>query len=246
MNNKSIRNILTVGASQIEVQRDMPLEYSRDKYEDYSGPETRRAKKLDIPDNELDNTWGKMIKSSEKIDNLGIRYHNPGDEKENVQNSNSTIRTILEEYNLKYNDYIPDEVRDNIPGFETNLLKDPKFTKHINFDEDMPILMDEEELKSNIEHSRKEKKERELFELMKKSNDDKEDFLYKKSEDVTEDEVRNASKFAMFEAPDEAVGNRYRDKVKQWYSSVYGDNPQSLDATVALSNLSPSAPLLPS
>lgn len=228
--NQTGRNLLTGGASRIEVQKDIPLEQSHDKYEDYSNPSTRYSKKLDIPDTELDNTWEKMLKSSEKIDNLGIRYRNPnGDEK--VQNSNSTIRTILEENNLKYDNYVPEEVRSRIPGYETDLLKDPRLTKHIEFDKDTPQLMDEEEAQRTIEHSRREAKERELFELMKKNNDDKEDFLYKKSEDVTEDEVRNASKFAMFDAPDSTVANRYRDRIKQWYSSVYSDNPQSLDAT---------------
>lgn len=215
----------------IEMQKDIRREVSRDAYGKDTEPSSRHSKKLNIPAGREKEYWDNFNKSATKIDNLGIDYKNTVDMK-NIQNSNSTIRTILQENGFVPERNIPEQARKSIPGFETDLLKNPKLSKRIDIDNpNMPKLMDEQEQAKGLERLRVQDCERELFETFKKNDNPIQDILLKNDPDISENEVREASKYSMFEAKDPLIKQNLQNKVSGWYSSMFGDNPVKTDAT---------------
>ena len=215
----------------IEVQNNIPREVSLDKYGKGTEPKARHSKKLNIPQGKEREYWQNFNKSASKIDNLGIEYKNTFDMK-GIQNSNSTIRTILHENGFTPENNIPQEVRNSIPGFETDLLDNPRLTPRVDIDKpDMPKLLDDNEQKSRLEKLNLQDKERELFESFKKNSNPVQDILLKKDQDITENEVKEASRYAMFEAKDPLIKQNLDSKISNWYSSIYGDAPAKADAT---------------
>lgn len=215
----------------IEVEKGISRNQSRDKYSGDTGPETRHSIRLNIPQGKEQEYWENFKKSASKLDNLGIEYKNTTDMK-GIQNSNSTIRTILQENCFIPERNIPQEVKNSIPGFETDLLNNPRLTPRVDIDKpDMPRLLDDNEQKSKLEKLKLQDKERELFESFKKNSNPAQDILLKKDQDITENEVKEASRYAMFEAKDPIVKQNLSNKAGNWYSFIYGDAPAKADAT---------------
>ena len=107
-------------APRLETQSNIPLEESYDKIEKGTEPETRFATRLDIPDDQLDEAWNTAVQVSKLIDDGQIKYlNNPLGED---VNSNSTIRTIVETLGYDPNEYLPEETRNHVPGYENNLF----------------------------------------------------------------------------------------------------------------------------
>lgn len=227
----------------IEVEKSVPRNQSRDKYDKKTGPDTRYSTRINIPEGKEQEYWEKFNKSATKLDNLGIEYRNTVDMK-GIQNSNSTIRTILQENGFMPEENIPQEVKKSIPGFETNLLKNPRLTPRVGIDKpDMPRLLDENEQKAKLEKLKRQDKERELFEAFQKNSNPVQDILLKDDKDITEHEVKEASRYSMFEAKDPLIKQNLDQKVSRWYSSVFGDAPAKADATGR--NIEPQAKISP-
>ncbi|MFV0625985.1 MAG: hypothetical protein ACK5N8_01370 [Alphaproteobacteria bacterium] len=132
LNQDGIQKMLTKEGSRIETQRDTNLNTSYDKYEKNSNFKTRYHKKLNISEDKLEQEWNKMNKIAKIVEYGNIRYQNPI--KEPIQNSNSVIRTVLEEAGYDYKRALPNEVKDKVPGYETNLFSKPTLMKDEDID----------------------------------------------------------------------------------------------------------------
>lgn len=62
------------------------------------------------------------------------------------------------------------------------------------------------------------------------NNNTYEDILYKKNEDITEQEINNVRKYTWYESKDKNLNQKLNNRVSSWYDNVYGTK-RSLDAT---------------
>lgn len=69
------------------------------------------------------------------------------------------------------------------------------------------------------------------------------DVLFKPENNITEDEIAAARKFAYYDNKDPHLGKLLNNKISSWYSKVYGDTPVRQDA--AGRNIAPMASVIP-
>ncbi len=89
-----------------------------------SNAKKRYSKSLDVSENKADEVWRKLSETAEVIDNARIEYDNLDGES---FNSNSVIKTILEENKLKAE--LPGISKDVAPGWENNLSSKSRYQK---------------------------------------------------------------------------------------------------------------------
>lgn len=117
-NEKVIRGGVGIDAGilggKIRIENNIPVSQSKDAYNG-----TRRfMKKLDVKEDSVETVWKKMSEVANVIDKSHIDYDNFGGKS---YNSNSVIRTVLEESNIKF--ILPGVEEKDVPGWENNLVK---------------------------------------------------------------------------------------------------------------------------
>ena len=100
------------------MQSNIPFSDSYDYYNRGTEANKRFSHKLDIDEKNLDQVWNKMLKISDEITNEQFPYDNLPQQ----QNSNSVIRTILDETNFDGLQQIPHQLLKHLPGYDKNLF----------------------------------------------------------------------------------------------------------------------------
>lgn len=57
------------------------------------------------------------------------------------------------------------------------------------------------------------------------------DILFKRENNITENEINNAQKFSRYESKDDSLNNLLNNKISSWYDKTYGNTPVQRDAT---------------
>ena len=150
--------VMFLFGGDISVETGKSMENSEDKYEEAEKPNSRPSRKLNIPPDELDDTWARMREVAEKIGRgefdydlaTGVRWahigqidissnsvdvsdiaKDPNVAKE-MANSNSVIGTVLAAVGYPVKDAIPEGVSKNVlGGIETILLKPSELSKEV-------------------------------------------------------------------------------------------------------------------
>ncbi|MFV0625886.1 MAG: hypothetical protein ACK5N8_00870 [Alphaproteobacteria bacterium] len=68
-----------------------------------------------------------------------------------------------------------------------------------------------------------------MLKKFKLNNNKHEDILYKKNKDITEQEIKDTSKYTWFESKDKSLNQKLNDKVSSWNDEIYGKG-SSVDA----------------
>lgn len=98
---ESLRNVGL--GTKIAIEAGIPLQESSDRYGEGDTPQTRRATKIDIGDSDPEIIWRQMRAAARQIAEGEIDYNVIG-----WQNSNSTIRHVMEAAGLDPNKAAPD------------------------------------------------------------------------------------------------------------------------------------------
>lgn len=120
--------------TRMEAQIDIPHEQSYDSIlphgffdkaaRNFSYSQDRYYKKWNISAQKEDILWEKMKNDAQTIHSAGILYGNTPNGKFQ-QNSNSFISSIAKRQGLQENDFIIDEIKNNVPGIKTDLFNEP-------------------------------------------------------------------------------------------------------------------------
>mgnify|MGYP006946907852 FL=1 len=133
---KNNNQLNALGTGSIHMQSNIPFSDSYDYYNRGTEANKRFSHKLDIDEKNLDQVWNKMLKISDEITNEQFPYDNLPQQ----QNSNSVIRTILDETNFDGLQQIPHQLLKHLPGYDKNLFSYPRISKEIKEDPN-PELM---------------------------------------------------------------------------------------------------------
>ncbi len=126
----------------IEVQADIPLRRSKDRYGPDDTPQSRDARKLDLGGREPEEVWKGMVKRAKAINGAGIDYDIW------TQNSNSVTRAALEAGGVDPQKSIPPGIdKGDLTGFDNDLSK-PKDIFDTMFDEKDDEPLDDPNLAS--------------------------------------------------------------------------------------------------
>ncbi len=111
-----------IGGLRIDVETGKPLEQSKDRYEPGEDAGTRPSKRLDIPDDKLDESWSKMRGKAEEIDKSKLPYRSDNEADDPDQTSNSITRAALDAINYPIEKALPEGTDiDKMPGIKDNL-----------------------------------------------------------------------------------------------------------------------------
>lgn len=215
----------------IEVQKDLPKDKSYDRYSKGTEQAVRRQRKLNVPQGREDEYWNNFLKTGDLVNDASIIYKNPSNQ-QNIQNSNATIRTILQKNGFIPERNLPQGVENHVPGYNTYLLDSPEFTKRVNIDNPkMPQLMDVDEQTKRLEQlKRQDIARKKILNDLQVNDNPALDILLKEDKNLTENEIKVASRYAMFEEKDPLTRENMNNKISSWYSSVFGDEPVKKDA----------------
>lgn len=197
---------------------------------------------MNVPQGREDEYWNNFLKTSDLVDDADIIYNNPSNQR-NIQNSNATIRTILQKNGFIPERNLPQGVENHVPGYNTDLLENPEFTKCVNIDNPkMPQLIDIDEQTKRLEQlKRQDIARKKILNDLQVNDNPALDFLLKEIKNLTENEIKEASCYAMFEEKAPHTRENMNNKISGWYSSVFGDKPVKKDA--AGRNIEPIAKL---
>ncbi|MCH7646536.1 MAG: hypothetical protein IH788_04985, partial [Nitrospinae bacterium] len=144
--------IRMVGGGDIEVQADIPLQRSKDRYGPDDTPQSRHARKLDLGGREPEDVWKGMVARAKAINGAEIDYDVW------TQNSNSVTRAALEAGGVDPNKSIPAGIdKGDLTGFDNDLSK-PKDIFDTMFDEKDDEPLDDPNLASRDDGDGKEKR----------------------------------------------------------------------------------------
>lgn len=118
---KNNQQINGIGLGKIYMQTNKPFKQSYDYYSPGTESYKRFSHKLDIDEKKLDEIWNEMSKVSNKINQGQYPYDNIPQQ----QNSNSVIRTILDETKFDGIKQMPDFMLKHLPGYDKNLFSLP-------------------------------------------------------------------------------------------------------------------------
>lgn len=232
---KNNNQLNALGTGSIHMQSNIPFSDSYDYYNRGTEANKRFSHKLDIDEKNLDQVWNKMLKISDEITNEQFPYDNLPQQ----QNSNSVIRTILDETNFDGLQQIPHQLLKHLPGYDKNLFSYPRISKEIKEDPNPELMRAWDSImkggndeKDDIERDAAKEKspEKSYYDRYKELEDPIEDLLYKKPEDLTQEEVNQAHKRS-FESKDPAEQQRYDKIVSEYYHTNYSNSPQRQDET---------------
>ena len=149
---KGIEALKAGFGGDIEVQADIPLQRSKDKYGPDDTPQSRHARKLDLGGREPEEVWKGMVERAKAINGAEIDYDVI------TQNSNSVTRAALESGRVDPNKSIPPRIdKDRLNGFDNDLSK-PKDIFDTMFDEKDDEPLDDPNLASRSDRKGKEKR----------------------------------------------------------------------------------------
>lgn len=127
----------------------------------------------------------------------------------------------------------------HLPGYDKNLFSYPRISKEIKEDPNPELMRAWDSImkggndeKDDIERDAAKEKspEKSYYDRYKELEDPIEDLLYKKPEDLTQEEVNQAHKRS-FESKDPAEQQRYDKIVSEYYHTNYSNSPQRQDET---------------
>ena len=135
----------------IEVQADVALQRSKDRYGPDDTPQSRHARKLDLAGREPEEVWKGMVERAMAINGAGIDY-------DFRQNSNSVTRAALEAGSVDPQKSIPPGIdKGDLTGFDNDLSK-PKDIFDTMFDEKDDEPLDDPNLASRGDKDSKQKR----------------------------------------------------------------------------------------
>ncbi len=107
---------------EIEVETGKSLENSKDRLGEGEKQGSRLSRKLDIPPEKLSESWGKMRSNAEKIGISGLNYRADPFPQTQDQTSNSIVRSSLDAIGYPIDKAIPEKIsKDDLPGINDNL-----------------------------------------------------------------------------------------------------------------------------
>ncbi|MCZ6607786.1 MAG: hypothetical protein O7A64_08990 [Alphaproteobacteria bacterium] len=150
---KSLKAFAKAAAGgDIEVQADVALQRSKDRYGPDDTPQSRHARKLDLGGREPEEVWKGMVERAKAINGAEIDYDVI------TQNSNSVTRAALESGRVDPNKSIPPGIdKGDLTGFDNDLSK-PKDIFDTMFDEKDDEPLDDPNLASRGDKDSKQKR----------------------------------------------------------------------------------------
>lgn len=222
-----------LGGDKMDIENDIPLSKSKDASENKKDLEERTSRKIDeFPDDKLEEIWDKMKSHTKIFDESGVEYFNSADK---AQNCNTFSSTLLKLQGVDPQKYLDENIKNFVPGMESNLLDSTQY-KNLEkaYDKNNPyydIMFDEEQKKKAEEKILRQEKARKLVEQLRKNNNKAHDVLYKKSENISEEEIKEANRFAAYETKDPDLKSKIDKRIGDWYNDVYGSGDVKQDAT---------------